>query len=305
MTRSIEISTQTYNMGTLSGINNVADKTRLKEGELLYATNVDISDKGEPSRRNGIVKKVTPAGQVHSMWGDNKMCFYVENGVLKRLNNDYTSTVLRTDVSNYHMSFTEVNDKYFYSNPAAIGYIYNGESKIFATPTKEFRHAPQPGQIVEYFNGRLYIARNEIIWYSDVNYFGEVDRRTNFITLENEITMMKAVDDGLWITVGDINRQNTYFISGATTETQSLKRFAGYGCIEGSDVKIKDGQKVGEGLSGTVIMWTSNQGICIGANSGNFINVTDGRYNVANRRYGAGIFRDENGFSQYISTLWD
>lgn len=305
MTRNIEISSQTYDIGTVAGVNNVADASRLQAGELLYAYNIDISDKGKPSSRNGIVKKVTPVGQIHSMWGDNKKCFYVENGVLKMLNTDYTSTILRTDVANYRMSFVEVNDKYFYSNPSVIGYIYNDTNTLFATPTKEFKYAPLPGQFIEYFNGRLYVARNETIWYSDVNYFGEVDRRQNFIAFENEITMMKAVDDGLWVCVGDINRQNTYFIAGATREDQALRRFAGYGCIEGSDVKTKDGQKVGEGLSGTVIMWTSDEGICIGANSGRFINITDGKYNIPDRRYGAGLFRDEAGLAQYITTLWD
>lgn len=304
MTRNIEISSQAYDVGTATGVNNVSDASRLQPGELSYAYNVDISDKGKPSRRGGFVKKVTPSGQIHSMWGDNKMCFYVENGVLKMLNADYASTVLRTNVANYHMSFTEVNDHYFYSNPSVIGYILNGTNNLFATPTKEFRYAPLPGQIIEYYNGRLYIARNETIWYSDVNYFGEVDRRFNFHRFENEITMMKAVDDGLWICVGDINRQSTYFISGAVREDMSLRRFAGYGCIEGSDVKVKDGQKVGEGLSGTVIMWASDSGICIGANGGRFINITDGKYNTPDRRYGAGLFREENGLAQYITTLW-
>ena len=304
MTRSIEVSSQTYEVGTVAGINNVADSSRLAPGELLYASNVDISDKGEPSRRNGVVKKVTPSGQIHSMWGDNKKCFYVENGVLKMLNADYTSTTLRTNVANYHMSFAEANDQYFYSNPSVIGYIYNGANNLFATPTKEFKHAPQPGQIIEYFNGRLYVARNETIWYSDVNYFGEVDRRHNFMAFNNEITMMKAVDDGLWVSIGDINRQDTFFIAGGERESQTLRRLAGYGCIEGSDVKVKDGQKVGEGLSGTVVMWTSDQGICIGANSGRFLNITDGKYNIPDRRYGAGLFRDEDGLAQYISTLW-
>ena len=305
MTRSIEVSTQTYDVGSVGGVNNVSDATKLQPGELAYAYNVDISDKGRPSRRDGVVKVVTPSGQIHSMWGDNKKCFYVENGVLKMLNTDYTSTTIRTNVANYHMTFCEVNDQYYYSNPSVIGYVYNDADNQFATPTKEFKHAPLPGQIVEYYNGRLYVARNETIWYSDVNYLGEVDRRKNFMAFENEITMMKAVDDGIWITVGDINRQATYFIAGGIREEQTLRRFAGYGCIEGSDVKIKDGQKVGEGLSGTVIMWTSDEGICIGANSGRFVNITDGKYNIPDRRYGAGLFRDESGLAQYITTLWN
>jgi hypothetical protein len=117
--------------------------------------------------------------------------------------------------------------------------------------------------------------------------------------------MMQAVDDGIWICIGDINRQNTYFIQGAVVEDYTLRSFASYGCIEGSDVKIKDASKIGEGLSGTVVMWASDGGICIGGNSGRFINITDGKFNIPNKRFGAGLFRDKNGLSQYITTLWE
>ncbi len=304
MTRNIEISSQAVDIGTVSGINNVIDETRLESHELVYASNIDISNKGKPSTRGGVVKKVTPGDAIHSMWGDNKMCFFVEGGVLKRLHEDYTSSVLRTGVSDYPMSYTKVNDQYFYSNAAVIGYVYNGVSTLFPTPTREHKYIPLPGQHIEYYKGRLYVARNETIWYSDAIYLGEVDRRYNHLKLENEITMMKAVDDGIWVTVGDIHRQTTYFIGGAVREEFTRKRVAGYGCIEGTAVKIKDGSKVGEGLSGTVIMWASDNGLCIGANGGRFINITDGKFNVPKKRFGAGLFRDVDGLAQYITTLW-
>jgi len=304
MTRNIDISSGEFDIGTVSGINNVADAARLEPHELVYAYNVDISDKGKPSRRNGNVKKVTPAGTIHSLFGDNKMCFYVESAVLKRLHEDYTSTTIRSNVSDYPMRFVEVNDYYYYSNASVIGYIYQGVGGVFATPTRDGRFAPLPGQNIEWYNGRLYVARNETIWYSDVLEPGEVHRKYNHFKFENEITMMRAVDDGIWICVGDIHRQATYFMSGATKEDFAQRRFAGYGCIEGTDVKIKDGSKVGEGLSGTVIIWTSDHGICIGGNGGQFINITDGKYNIPDKRYGAGLFRDEDGLAQYISTLW-
>ena len=305
MTRNLDISSQSFEIGTVSGVNTVKDPARFEPHELVYAHNIDISDKGRPSRRAGNTKKVTPSGSIHSMWGDDKMCFYVENGILKRLHEDYTSTTLRTSVTNYHMSFVEVNDKYYYTNPAVIGYIENGVNTLFPTPSEDHKYVHRPGQLIEYYNGRLYVARNETIWYSDVNYFNQVDRRYNFIQFENEITMMRAVNDGIWVCVGDINRQNTYFIQGATREEFTLRNFANYGCIEGSDVSIKDAGKVGEGLTGKAVMWTSDGGICIGANSGQFINITDGKFNTPDKRFGAGLFRDENGLAQYIATLWE
>lgn len=304
MTRNIEISTGEFDIGTVSGINNIADAARLESHELVYAYNIDISDKGKPSRRNGVVKKVTPSGTIHSMWGDNKECFYVESGTLKRLLADYTSTTMRTGVSDYPMRFVEVNDNYYYTNAAVIGRIYQGVNNALVTPTKEHKYALPPGQHIEHYNGRLYVAKNETIWYSDAVYLEQYDKRSGFIQMENEITMMRAVDDGIWICVGDINRQTTYFMGGATREDMTLRRIAGYGCIEGTDVKLKDGSKVGQGLSGTVIIWTTDNGICIGANSGQFINISNGKYNVPDERFGAGLFREENGLAQYVSTLW-
>jgi hypothetical protein len=305
VSRNIEISSKAFDIGTVSGINNVVDDARMEPHQLKYAYNIDISDKGRPSRRGGNNKVVTPSGTVHSMWGDDKMCFYVENGVLKRLHEDYTSTTLRTGVSNYHMNFVEVNDKYYYTNPTLFGYIYNGVDQNIATPTEDHKYRHSPGQHIEYYNSRIYVARNNIIWYSDVNYLNQVDRRYSFMQFENEITMMKAVSDGIWICVGDHLKQNTYFMQGATREEFTLRSFASYGCIENSEVKIKDGSKVGEGLTGSIVMWASDGGICIGANGGRFINITDGKFNTPDRRFGAGLFRDENGLAQYITTLWE
>jgi hypothetical protein len=305
MTRNIDISSQTIEIGVVSGINNVTDEARLEPRQLVYAYNIDISNIGRPARRAGTVKKVTPSGSIHSMWGDGKNCFFVDDGNLKKLNEDYTSTTIRSNVSDYHMNFCEVNDQYYYTNPAVIGYVYNGVSNPLSTTTEEHKHALLPGQHIEYYNGRLYVARNETIWYSDVNYLGQVDRRKNFIQFENEITMMKAVDNGLWICCGDIDRQVTYFMGGATREDFVRKRVADYGCREGSEVTIKDGKKVGEGLEGTVIMWATDKGICIGANSGQFINVTDKKFHYPAKRFGAGLFREIDGLAQYISTLWE
>jgi hypothetical protein len=305
MTRNIDISSQNFDIGTVSGINNVVDEARLESHQLVYANNIDISNAGKPSSRDGYIKKFTPSGSVHSMWGDDKMCFFVEDGTLYRLLEDYTASALRANVGNYPMSFCEVNDNYYYTNPGVIGRISQGINFNFAVPTDEFRHAMPPGQHIEYYNGRLYVARNETMWYSDVNYLEQTDRRFNHQKFENEITMMNAVSDGIWLCVGDIHRKATYFMQGGTREDMALRAFANYGCLEGSDVKIEDGQKVGEGLTGQVVMWTSDQGICIGAAGGRFINVTDGKYNVSSRRFAAGLFRDVDGLAQYIVNLWN
>ncbi len=305
MTRNIDISSQSVDIGTVSGIKNVDDETRLESHELIYAHNVDISNTGKPSSREGYVKKFTPSDTLHSMWGDNKMCFFVEDGTLYRLLEDYTVTALRANVGDYPMSFVEVNDNYYYTNPSVIGRIYQGINYNFATPTEDYKHAMPAGQHIEYYNGRLYVAKNETMWYSDVNYLEQTDRRYNHQKFENEITMMNAVIDGIWLCVGDIYRKSTYFMQGDTREDMVLRPFANYGCLEGSDIKVKDGQKVGEGLTGSVVMWTSEQGICIGASGGRFINITDGKYSVPSRRFGAGLFRDVDGLAQYIVNLWD
>jgi len=304
LSRNLDLPLRNIDFSNFKGINNVDDALNLADDELAEASNVDIDNRGKIQRRNGYTKKYTPTGVLHSLWSNDRICLFVDGTSLMRLYEDYSSTVVRSNVTTLPMSYVDVNEKIYYSNASVNGYIENGLDVAFSDPGIKFKQAPKPGQHIEFYNGRLYIARNETIWYTDAYALGRVDMRSNFISMKDEVTMLKAVDDGIYVSIGDINdRSSVIFLGGSTPEEFTYKVVADYGAIEGTAVKPKSAF-IGDGIEGQTVLWTSRKGICLGANGGRLTNLTAQRYVVPNNRFGAGLFRLQNGIPQYIASLW-
>lgn len=305
MSRNVDLPLLPIEFKNFKGINNVANALDLAPDELAEANNIDLDSRGKATRRNGYTLKLTPSGEVHSLWSNDRIALFVDGTTLKRLLADYTATVIRSNITTLPVSYVDVNEIVYYSNASVIGYIENGVGQVFSDPGVNFKKAPRPGQHIEYYNGRLYIARNETIWYTDAYALGRVDMRKNFIKMKDEVTMLRAVDDGIYVSIGDINdRSSVVFLGGSHPDEFVYKEVADYGAIEGTDVKSK-GAFVGDSsIDGKVIFWTSRKGVCLGANGGNFQNLTAGRYEVPGNRYGAGLFKLQNGLPQYFASLW-
>lgn len=287
------------------GINNVADANNLEVGDLSEAENMDIDNEGKAKRRDGYTRKYAPSEILHSLWSNDRICLFVEGSTLKRLNADFTASTIRDGVTSLPMSFVDVNEKVYYSNASVNGYVdSSGNDNQHSTPTENYKEATKTGQHIEYFNGRIYIAKNNTIWYTDAYNYGVIDMRTNAMQMKDEVTMMKAVDDGLYISIGDINdRSSILFLSGSTPSEMISKEVANYGAIEGTAVKSKS-SFIGDGAVGKKVLWTSRKGICLGENGGRFTNLTATRYEVTANRYGAGQFRVINGVPQYLASMW-
>lgn len=313
MTRDLNIALLPLEFGNFTGINNVEDAVRISNTELSTAVNVDLSDAGIATRRDGYVSKVALSGAVHSLWSDNRMCLYVDDGVLKRLFPDYTVSTLRSGVSNYPMSYTvapnspdKTEETIYYTNANVNGYVNaDGVSNTFAVPTQEFKTAPPVGQHIAYYNARLYIGQNQTLWYTDAGALGRVTIRSNWISLEDEITMLEPVDNGLWISTGD-QFGSIFFLSGSTPESFVRIRRADYGVIQGTAVRVENAESVlGDiGIQGTAIIFAMEHGICVGGNGGQFINLTYNKYKLIDNRFGSGLLRINNNKASYIATTW-
>lgn len=304
MARTLDLPVNEIAFSQFAGINNVDDPVNFSPQDLVEADNIYIDNKGRVTRRPGYTKKYTPSGKVHSMWSNDRICLFVEGSALMRLHEDYTASVIRSNISTLPVDYDEWNETVYYTNASVIGYIVNGIDQAINDPGIDFKDAIPSGQHITYYNGRIYVARNQTIWYTDAYALNRVDMRKNVIPMKDEITMMKAVDDGIYVSIGDIDdRSSVIFLGGTTPEEFTYREVADYGAIEGTGRKVK-GAFVGDGVVGDPVMWSSRKGLCIGANGGSFRNLTAGRYEIPNNRYGAGQFILRNGIPQYISTLW-
>jgi hypothetical protein len=172
--------------------------------------------------------------------------------------------------------------------------VYDGESGL-GRELKTFLLAPAPaGHLIEYFNGRVYVASNSYVFPSRP-YAYELFDMDDYLPFDGIITLLAAVDDGLYVSDG----KKTYFLAEGKKRTEVCP----YGAIEGTAAKV-DLATIGDGTKeGTAIMWASGKGIILGSNGGQITNLTEGKYVFPSAPSGAALFRQQNGINQYILVL--
>jgi hypothetical protein len=156
---------------------------------------------------------------------------------------------------------------------------------------------PPVGDMIEYYNGKIYVINGSIAWHSE-SYAYELFRlRSNYIQMENPYTLFSAVKDGIWVSDG----KRIYFMQGDNPPFKLLDK-ADYGAIKGTAQKIS-GDYIGEGVSNPVIVWASPSGICVGGDGGSFKNLTDKNYSFPITENGISFFKQARGINQYIIAL--
>ena len=157
-----------------------------------------------------------------------------------------------------------------------------------------------PGHLIEYFNGRLYVARDNEIWFSDPMAFMRTDRRRNFKQVPSRVTLLSAVEDGIY--VSDLER--TYFMGGGDPAESILSDKADYPAIPGTVQKIDANRVGGLGLSGSAVLWASRMGVCLGASGGQFKCLTEDYYLIqGDVASGASIFHKVDKLFHYFVCL--
>lgn len=180
---------------------------------------------------------------------------------------------------------------------AAIGsrYVYG-----------QFRSSLSGGDIVEYYNGRLYRAgifegKYSVLCSPPLEY-DMVDTRSNIAHLSgNPITMVGAVDDGLYVgTTAEVLflPGNDPFVGGF-----GLRQVLDYGAIKGTRVR-STGKKIKvAGMSGSVIVFTTPHGVCVAGSSGQVVNLSQDKVSFAYDAAGSAMLREGNGLLHYVCQM--
>jgi hypothetical protein len=298
-------ATKYQTMDRFIGIDNVNDPTRLypvvADRTYVYplqsALNMEIDNTYGISSRAGYDDVLTGT-DIHSLWSDNTTCLYVDGGTLYQMKTGYNTVALRTGLTlGARMTYAPVNDRIYYTNRHQIGYVKAEASILLTDPALEFKMPLPPGQFIEYYRGCLYVAADTILYISDplCDYF---DIRTGYKLFTSPITLLRAVDEGLY--VGD---DKIYWVQGKGADEFDRDLAYSYRAIPYTDVRV-NGQNVGDGIKGNVAIWTCENGICIGDNAGAVVNITEARYTFTACGRGAGFVRENNNVRHYINTLY-
>ena len=286
------------------GKNNVPDPARVLPSDgvsfLSECRDTDVTDDMMPHRRTGFSSPSFPGILVHSLWSNGEVCLFIQGSDLKRLNLDYTAQTIFPGAGPSRMVYVDVNGKIYLTNGATIGYFREGAFNDFPDPQQSYKSPMVPGHLIEYFNGRLYVGRDNEIWFSDPMALMRTDRRRNFKQLPSRVTLLSAVDDGVYVS----DQERTYFMAGGDPGEAALMNKADYPAIPYTAQKI-EAERIGElGLSGPAILWASRMGICLGASGGQFRNLTEDYYRIqGDLSSGSSLLRKRGDSHQYLVSL--
>lgn len=263
--------------------------------ELVEAVNVDLGDRREVGVRSGYTLALS--GAAHSGWAttDGTAAYLVTAGVLQQFSGTAV-TALLTLSNNNPTVFVEVNTAVVFSNGTDIGLIDASGASLFTEPTKQFKRAMPAGHALAFYNGQLWVARDNVLTRSDAYDIEQCDERVADIPLPGPVTLLAAVKDGLWVSGGG----TTAFLRDGDAEyTDYIDDEA----ILGTAVVGKAAWFGIEGLSGDVVVWRSTRGLCAGGESGRYVNLTEETLALASGPRGAGLLRRNQGQTHYVATI--
>ena len=290
-----------FGTARFSGIDNITDPLKLRpDGRSAYFTvglNVDLDDEKRILRRSGYSRKIS--GSFHSLWSREDRCYAVKDTSLVRVNDDYSTDVVISQVDPFaRVSYFYQAGRIYLTNGNIIGYIDESDVfRTFSSISQRYKDPMPPGQLLCFYKNRLLVARDNLIIASDAEVPHYYDIRTNKRPMKGRITMLMPVTDGVFFSADAA----THF-AGCDDFLKSRRiKKTNSAAIEGTAAFL-DGEEIGEADLGTAVLWTSREGVFIGAPGGRVKNLTWDHYVMDNATLGAAIVRDDLPFVQYLST---
>lgn len=117
----------------LNGMNNRAAEHALPADKARLAVNCIFDDSGNVIFPNPGAVSVYE-GDCHSLWQGAGMTLFVEDGSLKKLNDDYTATVLRSGLGSHQAFYALVGSTVYWASHLLSGKIINGVNYEWGTP---------------------------------------------------------------------------------------------------------------------------------------------------------------------------
>lgn len=147
-----------------------------------------------------------------------------------------------------------------------------------------------PGRMLAMHRGRLLSADGAFLFYSLPWALGLYRPAYDFITLDEDITLVKPVEGGVYVATTSA----TYFLAGGDISKADPTKIAPYGAIKGTAAKLPNSLD---------LMWHTPRGPVTASQDGNLALMQDAQIAYPSASAGASILRESNGLRQFITAL--
>lgn len=297
---------QTYKFG---GVLNVIDPAEVGQRrdrfapytEMVEGSNVDISDRMAVMRRPG--RAVINPIASHSLWAtkNGERAYFVSDSRMYELHPDYSQTLVTVLSTNEPVVFVEVNDVIIYSNGTDKGCLVGGAASSPPVASGKVGRIPtRSGVCLAFHNGRVLFGNPDgVIYYSDPYDIDFMEEDNCRIPMGGIPTMCESVDTGVWASTAE----KLVFLAGVDAMDFEYRDQPSYGAIMGASMVVET-SKLRMDLPGKkVAVWASRNGVCLGTESGEMVNLSETKYSYAPGQRGAIMLRETDGMAQIVVAL--
>jgi hypothetical protein len=178
--------------------------------------------------------------------------------------------------------------------------VYSNDSLDMGSPlaTQFGRHAPA-GEIVALWNGYAFVVQGDAVYYSEPYNYELFKVGTSFLRADGAITLFQPMKEGIFLGT----TEKVLFLRGTRPDQLRPEPAASTGAIPGTGARC-GAHVVGDGTqAGDAVMWTGQDGVWVGFDNGAARNMTQQRISLPVTARGAGMVRQVNGFTQYVTSL--
>lgn len=279
---------------------------------LRKAVNVDLTQEGHPLRRRGYA--LHTAGYAHSVYyaGGLALYFVVIDGSLK-VGPKAAELATIMSVNRYlRMSYAEHAGAVYFMNGQESGRYSAAGLEVWPGPQQEHKiyddeglalvdnlYETMPvGQNVASFSGRIYVAKQNEIWFSEGMSTHISRLATNYYMLPKYIDMMQPVEDGIYIG----NESQIIYIKGTDPFTAEQSNVYPHGVVPFAFARVP-GEKFDVKERDVPVWWTKDGVLSVGLPGGEVRQLTRDRLSAPEYGFGAVSIREREGISQIVSSL--
>jgi len=207
-----------------------------------------------------------------------------------------------SEVTTINIYITQTNGNDFYR----VGEIANGTtsttvSSMFGDrPLSTFNLYDAPrGSIVKWAHGRMYVAQDNIVWWSEPYQYDLFNLKESYWYFDGEVTALCPTPDGLWVSSDKI-----YYVSGKDPSNARLTEKELAQVVRGSDVKFSGAYIFIENTPlGYKWLVTTDRGMFVLFNDGVILNISEQNVSMPKAWDAASGFIQEDGINRYVSLL--
>lgn len=286
----------------VAGLNNRNHPARLSREngivELAEAVNIDISDRYKPKRRRGqLATNITSPAHSFHYAGPFVLC--VSGSTLCKMPLDLSSlAIVRSGLTpDMRMTYVEQAGKIFYANGYEKGYVdVSGNDHSWYAPIEGYEAVdssrrfsdPPVGHILADFAGRILIAQNNILWFTEPFAPFLIDKARNAIPFISRLKAVIPVDDGIFVSTSE----KIVFLQGRRPEEMGQVEVASYPAIPGTVVYAQAEEIGDQSAARQVVVTTTTRGICTCSSGGALQNMTRGRLELPAASSGSAYIHD-------------